>query len=189
MNRDLLALSVSEAVPLQIRKALGSAKLIIEKKEVLKAVDQLAVRLSVNFHDRDPIILFSLKDAVWLFTTLTQRLVFPHISGYCEMHSDRLTATKVWRVEPAVDVQERDVLFLFGELTDGEEVRRLDIWARKQGALSISSVALVDRTNGSVSSKDIYSCFRYKEQRVFGCGLSYSGYGYSLPGLYAIAEY
>ena len=188
MNRDLFAFSESEGIPSQLRTAFSTAEIVVENQEVSKAIDQLAVRLTIDFHERHPIILFNLSDGVWFFTTIAQRLFFPHTAGYCDIEPEPANTEMFWKIEPIVDVQDRDVLFLVGELSFIEEIERLNLWAQGKGALSVSVGALVDRTNESVRSKGAYSCFRPKGQRVFGCGLSYGGYGYSLPGLYSVLE-
>jgi len=188
MNHDLSAFSESEMIPAQLRTAFSTAELVVENQEVLEAIDQLAVRLTIDFHERHPIILFNLSDGVWFFTTVAQRLFFPHTTSYCDMEPEPINAEIFWKMEPIVDVQGRDVLFLVGKLSFIEEIERLNLWAQRRGALSVSIGALVDRTNESDRSKSAYSCFRPKEQRVFGCGLSYGGYGYSLPDLYSVLE-
>ena len=70
MNRDLLAFCTSETIPLDSRAVFSNAKLLIENAEILEAIDQLAIRIIVDFHERHPIILFNLRDAVWIFSIL-----------------------------------------------------------------------------------------------------------------------
>ena len=120
MNRDLLAFCMSEAISLDTRTVFSNARLLFENTEISKSIDQLAVRITVEFRDRHPIILFNLRDAVWMFSTLVQRFFFPHTSDFCEWEPDQDNPEKVWKMEPTVDVKDRDILFLVGELRNVE---------------------------------------------------------------------
>ena len=188
MNRDLLAFCTSETIPLDTRTVFSNAKLLIENAEMSEAIDQLAIRIIVDFHERHPVILFNLRDAVWIFSMLTQRFFFPYTPGYCELEADQDFPETVWKMEPIVDVKDRDILFLIGELRNVDEIKRLNLWAEKQGALGVSVVTLVDQTDDVAHPHAFYSCLRPKAKKVFGCGLSYDGYGGGLPHIYAVSE-
>lgn len=187
MNPDLRALCLSEEISSDIRLALSSAELIFEDEEILKALDQLAIRLRVGFYERHPIVLFNLKDAVWFFANVAPRLLLPQTSGYCEFDVGQIDTEITWEMEPTVDVRNRDVLFFLGELKNRDLVTGLNRWARVRGALSVGVVALVDQSDESSQSPNIYSCFRSGRETMFGCGLQIHGYGFSLSNIYAVS--
>ena len=186
MSIESLYNYLGQDIPPKARELFGSAEVFIPRDKVLRAVDQLAIRLSVAFrHDR-PVILFNLKDAAWLFGCLMQRLQIPANLGCFEIEEGTRDNELRWRVEPTAKVENNLILFVFGDLNNRYEKEFVADWCLKRGAIKISNASLVIRTGEGLNSDNRYSCFSVGQESIVGCGLSRDGYGSNLPDLYSL---
>ncbi len=177
---------LDEDIPPETRELFNSAEIFIPRDKILKAVDQLAIRLTVAFrHDR-PVLLFNLKDAAWLFGCLIQRLRIPLDFGCFEIEEGSAKDELVWRIEPTAKVENNLVLFVFGDLNNRHEKEFVSDWSLKRGAIKISTASLVIRTGEGPSLNHGHSCFPIAQESIVGCGLSRHGYGSNLPELYSL---
>ena len=186
MSIESLYNYLGQDIPPKARELFGSAEVFIPRDKVLRAVDQLAIRLSVAYrHDR-PVILFNLKDAAWLFGCLMQRLQIPANLGCFEIEERTRDNQPTWRVEPTARVENNLILFVFGDLNNRHEKEFVTDWSLKRGAIKISNASLVIRTGEELDSDHRYSCFSVGQESIVGCGLSRDGYGSNLPDLYSL---
>ena len=186
MITESLCNYLGQDIPPKTRELFDSAEVFIPRDKILKAVDQLAIRLSVAFrHDR-PVILFNLKDASWLFGCLMQRLQIPANPGCFEIEQGTRDNEFTWRIEPTAKVENSLILFVFGDLKNRHEKEFVADWSLKHGAIKISNASLAIRAGEGLSSDHRYSCFSVGQESIVGCGLSRDGYGGNLPALYSL---
>ena len=186
MSIESLYNYLGQDMPPKARELFDSAEVFIARDKILRAVDQLAIRLSVAFrHDR-PLILFNLKDAAWLFGCLMQRLQIPVNLGCFEIEKGTRDNDLAWRIEPTAKVENNRILFVFGDLNNRHEKEFMSDWSLKRGAIKVSNASLLIRTGEGLSSDHRYSCFSVGQESIVGCGLSRDGYGSNLPDLYSL---
>ena len=187
MGIDLLYNDLGHDIPPETQELFSSAEILIPRDEILRAVDQLAIRLTVAFRHERPLILFHLKDAGWFFGCLIQRLRIPLNFGCFEIEQGSRENEFVWKIEPTASVKNNRVMFLFGDFDDKNEEEFVSNWCLERGAASMLSAALVIRAGEGLSCNNHYSCFPVGEESIVGCGLSRDGYGSNLPDLYSLA--
>ena len=185
MNSDLLLSYSGHAFPKSIREVFSGARLLYSWPEIIRIVDQIAVRISMRLKDRNPIFLCDVEDGGWLFGLLMQRLHFPQQSDYFDSVYDAANGNLVFKREPDIVLENRDVVFVVGDANNGKGLGKLDVWAKNKGAAGVSVAALVNQGNMMFRLSDLYSGFRVEEKTLFGCGLAYLGYGHNLPNLYS----
>ena len=186
MNIDSLHNFFGPDISSKTQELFGSAEVFIPRDKILRAVDQLAIRLTVAFRYDRPVILFNLKDAGWLFGCLIQRLQIPVALGCFEIEEDPEDDKLAWRIRPTVSVENEHILFVFGDLKNTHEKEFVSNWSLKHGAIKILNASLVIRAGDGLSSDRRYSCFSIGQESLVGCGLSLDGHGSNLPDLYSL---
>ena len=91
-----------------------------------------------------------------------------------------------WRIRPTVSVENKHILFVFGDLKNTHEKEFVSNWSLKHGAIKILNASLVIRAGDGLSSDRRYSCFSIGQESLVGCGLSLDGHGSNLPDLYSL---
>ena len=76
VSLDLSLLSLPETVPVSVRDGFHLAEEIHSKKEVAKKLDQLAIRITSQLQDENPIIISILHGGLYLTGQLYGRIVF-----------------------------------------------------------------------------------------------------------------
>ena len=186
MNIESLHNFLGSDISTKTRELFGSAEVFIPQDKILRAVDQLAIRLTVAFRYDRPVILFNLKDAGWLFGCLIQRLQIPLALGCFEIEEDAKEGKPAWRIQPTASVENKQILFVFGDLSNTHEKEFVSNWSLKRGAIKILNASLVIRAGDGLSSDRRYSCFSIGQESLVGCGLSRDGHGSNLPDLYSL---
>jgi len=176
---DLAQLPYADDVPTAIRHVLSSAQLVFEPAAVERAVDQLAVRLTVAWQDRNPLLVCVLPHGIVLTGMLLRRLIFPlqvcYVAGQdtniirFDAHPTRFDA--------------RPLLFLHGR-ESSLMARALSQWGTAGGANDVQHIALIR----PVSDENEFAegALACDAPELAGCGLDYLGYGANLPGIYAV---
>ena len=186
MNIESLHNFLGPDISTKTQELFGSAEVFIPRDKILRAVDQLAIRLTVAFRHNRPVILFNLKDAGWLFGCLIQRLQIPVALGCFEIEEDAEDDKPAWRIQPTANVEHKHIVFVFGDLNNPHEKEFVSSWSLKRGAIKILNASLVMRAGDGLSSDRRYSCFSIGQERLVGCGLSRDGHGSNLPHLYSL---
>ncbi len=114
-------------VPSDIVAARDAAECLFDAAAVERAVDQLAVRLTVRLNDAHPIVMCVMNGGMILTAELLLRLHFPLEVSY--VHATRYRdathgAVLEWRASPAADVAGRTVLLVDDVLDEGHTLGR-----------------------------------------------------------------
>ena len=181
MAADLKDLPFADSVPHVVRRVFAQAELLHEASEVERAVDRVAVRLTVELQDKNPVLVNVLPVGFVFAGMLLRRLIFP-----LQFVSVALLPTgKVDAPEDALQLlREREVV-----LIDGPCVARrnasLRQWVTEAGAVSVRNAFMIADQAQPVSDRD-YVALVGDAGEAFGSGLDYQGYGANLPGIYTI---
>lgn len=178
------------SAPQAVIQAREQAELLFGRADVVAAIDRLAVRLNVAFADADPLLVCVMKGAVPFTGALMQRLPFALEMDYVHVtrYRDRTIGGELeWR-STTPDVSGRVVLLVDDVLDRGTTLQALLRWGQAAGAVSLSTVVLLDKQVQPRALEPDYAALRGPDRYVFGWGMDYHGYWRNLPDIYALPE-
>ncbi len=178
------------SVPSDIIAARAAAECLFDEVAVERAVDQLAVRLTLRLHDAHPIVMCVMNGGMILTAELLLRLHFPLEVSY--VHATRYRdatqgAVLEWRAAPAADVAGRTVLLVDDVLDEGHTLAAVDARLRESGAANVVTAVLVDKQIGRPRPVRVDDAALVCPDRfLFGHGMDYRGHWRNLAGVYAL---
>lgn len=178
--------------PAAVVAARRRGELVVSAEEVAAAVDRLAVRLSLDLGEADPLVLSVMHGALPFAGMLLPRIVFPLEVGFLHVGRYR-DATRggslQWHATPGYQLEGRTVLLLDDVLDRGETLAELEAWARESGAERVFTAVLVDKqVNHERAVQADYVALTCPDRYLFGCGMDFQGYWRNLPAIYALPE-
>lgn len=177
-------------IPSDIVAARDVAECLFDAAAVERAIDQLAVRLTVRLNDAHPIVMCVMNGGMILTAELLLRMHFPLEVSY--VHATRYRdatqgAVLEWRALPAADVAGRTVLLIDDVLDEGHTLAAVDARLRESGAVSVVTAVLVDKDIGRPRPVLVdESALRCPDRFLFGHGMDYRGHWRNLAGIYAL---
>ena len=174
--------------PDRIEQARQSADCLYTAREVIAAIDRLAVRLTVALAEDDPLLLCVLNGGLPFTGALMQRLQFPLTLSY--VHVGRYGAATTggeltWHARPQAELQDRHVVLVDDILDEGVTLAALETWCLEQGASAVTTVVLLEKGERGRAAFAALPC---PDRYVFGWGMDFEGYWRNLPAIYALAE-
>ncbi len=180
------------SLPDLARRAHTEGERLFTRKEVERAVDQLAVRLTVEFAEADPLLICVLNGGLPFTGALMQRLQFPLTLSYVHVgrYGDRTRGGELsWHAQPQAELDGRTVLLIDDILDEGVTVDALKRWCHEAGARDVRSVVLLDKSvTLTGTSRADYAALDCPDRYVFGWGMDVEGYWRNLPDIYALPE-
>ena len=171
---DLKELPFAATLPLQIQHKFSHAQPLYSALEVRAAADRLAVHLTVDWQDQNPLCVVMLPGGLLFAGMLMQRMVFP-------LQLQTLAQDKIG--EAVVETMAgRPVLFIDG-VFDRELYASVKAKWMAAGAKDVRSVTLLDPNTEPGAD---YAALRCPAKHFLGSGLSLQGYGANFPGVYTI---
>ncbi len=166
---------------------------LISAREVDRAVDQMAVRITVALQDKNPVVVTVLQGGLVCAGMLMRRLIFPLQQGYVHVgrYGDATRGGKLeWLARACPPLQNRHVLLVDDILDQGHTLQALLDWAGAEGAASVQSCVLVNKVLEQTvpRPKVDFVGLSAPDKFLVGCGMDYLGYGRNLPGIYAIED-
>ena len=187
VSLDLSLLSLPETVPVSVREGFHLAEEIHSKKEVAKKLDQLAIRITSQLQDENPIIISILHGGLYLTGQLYGRIVFPFQQGYVHVtrYGDELAGGQLrWIGKDTPKLEGRSVLFTDDVLDEGMTLNHLKDWAFSEGAKEVKTVVLSRKIVENQEHVADYVGLESPNKFLFGCGMDLHGYGRNLPSIY-----
>ena len=185
------ALASNPDIPLTVRAKIATAEPLYSSEDVDFCVDQLAVRLTLELQDQNPVVLCILQGGLTFTGMLMRRLVFPLEQGFVHAGSyadDTVGGAVEVHAHGGPSLQGRVVLLVDDVLDRGETLKYLSGWAKDNGAVRVESAVLVTKRNPQPQSWEVtFSALSCDSRFLIGCGLDIAGYGRNLPGIYALA--
>ena len=177
VNRELLA-------------ARERAELLIPYADVVHAIDQLSVRLTLACAESNPLLLCVMQGGLAFAGALQQRLHFPLECDFLQV-SRYGTGTSgnelQWRVAPQAALADRTVVLIDDVLDQGVTLAELQRWAHAQGASEVLSAVLVDKHVGSQRQTAAdFVALHCPDRFLLGWGMDLAGYWRNLDGIYAL---
>ncbi len=173
-------------------RVLNDAERLFDRETIDRAVDQLAVRVSVQLYERNPLLMCVMKGGVSLTGDLLRRLHFPleldflHATRYADTtHGGEL----IWRVEPSAECRGRDVLVVDDILDGGTTLAAVRDRLHDLGARNVLTAVLVRKRLARTRPIDAdFVAVECPDRYIFGRGMDYQGYWRNLAEIYAVKE-
>lgn len=173
-------------------EARERAELLIPYDEVVKAIDQLSVRLTLACADTNPLLLCVMQGGLAFAGALQQRLHFPLECDYLQVGrygAGTSGSTLTWRVKPQASLEDRVVVLIDDVLDQGVTLAELQRWAAEQGAREVISAVLVDKQISTPRNvRADYAALQCPDRFLLGWGMDLAGYWRNLDGIYALGD-
>lgn len=158
-------------------------------EDVSQAFDRMAVKITADLENANPVLVCVLNGAVTPFSELIKRLSFPLQTDYIHVtrYNGKLTGGEMhWLAEPRMDPKGRNILIVDDILDEGETLFNIAKYYKEKEAASVRSAVLVvkDRPR-TIDYMADYVGLHVPNRYVFGCGMDYKSYLRNLPGIYA----
>jgi hypoxanthine phosphoribosyltransferase len=177
----------------EIRHIQATADLLYSEKEVEAALDKMAEQINGLLADRNPLLLCVMNGGIVVAGKLITRLSIP-------LTLDAINASRYqnqtaggsieWILKPGTPLKGRTVLIIDDILDEGLTLAAIYHYCLEEGATSIYSAVLVDKTLDH--EKPITADFvglEVENRYLFGYGMDYKGYLRNAAGIYACKDY
>jgi hypoxanthine-guanine phosphoribosyltransferase len=178
----------AESVPPAVRRMYAQRQLLIDQETVERAVDRVAIRMTVALQDLNPLLVSVLPHGLVFIGMLMRRLVFP-------LQSTHAVNGKI-AGDGAFTVQHRHVVVV-DALAGDEQHLAVSDELRSAGASCVQFAVLLagdaindefDRSEDTSFVALRYDSSKYNGSALIGCGLDHVGYGANLPAIYTLTS-
>lgn len=159
--------------------------------EVENALDQMALEISDQLREKDPILLCVMNGGLITTGKLATRLDFPLQIDY--LHATRYRgettgADLQWLKHPSLDLKGRVVLVIDDILDEGATLDAIVSYCSDNGAAEVFTAVLTDKQHDRklTTLRADFVGLKIPDEYVFGYGLDYKGYFRNAAGIYAI---
>jgi hypoxanthine phosphoribosyltransferase len=177
--------------PARVKRAQAAAECLFDRDAVLRAIDQMAVRITADLADRNPLVLCVMNGALPFAGALLQRLHFPLTMDCLQVSRYRgSTAGQAlrWLHQPEVELSTRHVLLIDDVLDEGKTLAALLSFCEEAGAGAVSSAVLARKAVPGVTTRADYIGLDCPDRFLLGWGMDIEGYLRNLDGIYALPE-
>lgn len=171
---------------------LDNARCIFTEQQIAAALDEMAVQITTELADKDPLVLCVMNGGIVLTGHLAPRLRFPLQLDYVHAtrYREQLTGADLhWRVTPATPLKDRVVLVLDDIFDEGETLSAIKDWCHNQGACSVYTAVLIDKKHNRKTARlkqADFTALYADDYYLFGYGMDYKGYWRNAPGIFAV---
>ncbi len=178
----------------RLNEVKNNSKVLYNKEAVEKALDTLAVKLTQDYADKNPIILSVMNGGLVFAGKLLPKLNFPLQIDYC--HATRYRGSTQgheiqWKALPQCPLLDRHVLLLDDILDEGHTVNAIVQACASQSPASVKTVMLIEKLHDRKATPDMrpdYCELTTPDQYVFGCGMDYQSYWRNTDDIYILEE-
>lgn len=180
-------------IPQDIQIVFNKATCIYSKQEVEEALDRMAVQITEEASDSNPIFLCVVVGGMIPLGSLLTRMIFPLEVNY--IHATRYEGKTsggelTWKAEPTCDMTGRTIVIVDDILDTGLTLSAIIDYCKQKGCKKVYSSVLVDkhhaRQQGGLEKADFTGLTIDGDHYVFGYGMDYKGYLRNAPGVFAI---
>ncbi|MFW5450168.1 MAG: hypoxanthine-guanine phosphoribosyltransferase [Methylophagaceae bacterium] len=176
----------------QLQDIFDNAQQLYSMAEIDAALERLAIALTQEYADVNPLFLCVMNGSVMTTGHLLPKLKFPleldyiHVSRY----GDKTIGGKLnWLHKPVTDLNDRTIILIEDIFDEGVTVQALRDYCKQAQARLVSCVALVDKLHDNKLGKlPEFIGLTVPNRYVFGFGMDYQGYWRNAPGIYAVNE-
>jgi len=174
----------------EARAIFASADMLFSKQEIDFAIDQLAVRLSVEFAASNPVIMCVMSGGLVFTADLIKRLRFPLTLDYLHAtrYDEKLSGEGVqWHALPRSDLTGQTVILVDDVLDYGITLAEIIKQPVFENAARVKIAVMLNKN--LARDKPIYADYAALEcddVYAFGRGMDCRGYWRNLPEIYAL---
>jgi len=183
MNKELLQ---------EAENVLRQADCIHDEASVDAALESMAVQISTDLEDLNPIVISVMNGGLIPAGLLLPKLAFPLRLDYLHATRYRESTTGhelVWQRSPGQPLNEQHVLIIDDILDEGHTLAAIIDYCQAQNPASLRTAVLAQKEHDrGVRPPLEYVGLKVPDRYVFGCGMDYKGYWRNLPGIYAVSE-
>jgi hypoxanthine phosphoribosyltransferase len=171
---------------------MENAECLFDKDQVLKAIDQMAEKITAKLSHSNPVVLSVMTGALIVAGHLAVRLQFPLEMDY--IHATRYRGSMRggdlhWLVEPRVNLTDRTVIIVDDIMDGGLTLAAIMDYCRQANAKEVYCAVLVDKRRTrepGVNFTPDFVGLTTEDKFLFGFGLDYEEYLRNAPGIYAV---
>ena len=176
----------------EAQRILDGAEEVCSAAEVAAAISRLALEVTAQLGQCQPLVLAVMDGAVVFAGQLLPQLSFPlefdhlQVSRYGD---DNAGGALSWLAEPRASVAGRTLLVVDDILDEGITLAAIKARLLEQGAAAVYTAVLVEKDLGR--DKPIAADFvgvTLPDRYLFGCGMDVSGCWRNLPAIYAVGR-
>jgi len=168
---------------------LARSEIVFDRATVDRAIDQMAIRITLALHDQHPVLMCVLTGGLVVAGDLMQRLRFPAELDY--LHVSRYRGTRggslEWRVLPRLALSGRTVLIVDDIFDAGITLSAAVTRVRELGATDVRTAVLVRKhVARTVDLEPDFVGLECPDRYVFGRGMDYQGHWRNLAEIRAL---
>ena len=173
-----------------IRQVRAEADCLFSAEEVEHALDKIAQKITARHSENNPLMLCVMNGGLIVTGSLMLRLDFPLEQDY--LHATRYRGATQggelkWLVEPTCQLSGRHLLIVDDILDEGYPLAAIAEHCREAGALSVETVALVEKCHSRKHGIQAdYIGLQVEDRYLFGYGMDYKGYLRNAAGIFAV---
>jgi hypoxanthine phosphoribosyltransferase len=178
-------------VPAGVAAALERSEVIYDRAAVERAVDQLAIRIALELHDRHPVLVAVMNGGIVIAADLLMRLRFPlevdylHVTRYGD---DTRGGELDWRALPRTPLAGRTVLLVDDIFDVGTTLAAAVARIQALGALDVRTAVLARKeVSRATAHEPDFVGLGVPDRYVFGRGMDFRGHWRNLPEIRALA--
>ena len=174
----------------QITQAYMQADLLYSEAEVEQALQRMAVEITNDLMDKNPVIFTVMNGGLVTGGKLLTKLIFPLEAGY--LHATRYRNTTSgneleWKVAPSIDFQDRAVLIVDDILDEGHTLSEIRNYCQQRGASEVRIAVLVNKLHNHKARPEMkadYIGLDVEDRYLFGYGNGLQGILAQRPGYF-----
>lgn len=180
------------AIPSEIQQVRNEADCLFTETQVEQAIDTMAVAISKDLADKNPIVFSVMNGGLVLTGKLVTKLGFPLEISYLHAtrYRDKTRGTDLeWRTYPQQSLKDRAILVVDDIYDEGSTLGAIVDHCKAEGVGQIHIAVLVDKQHDRKARPDIvpdYIGLQCEDRYVFGYGMDFKGYWRNAPGIYAV---
>jgi len=177
--------------PEQAQAALNDAEQLFNSKEIEKAISTMAMTISTELANNNPLIMPVMNGGLVLGGVLIPQLNFPLQIDY--IHATRYRGETSghelhWLKKPEKSLADRTVLLIDDILDEGITLSAIVDYCYNAGAIKVLTAVLAEKI--LQQDKPIqhanFTGLQVPDRYVFGYGMDYHEYHRNLAGIYAV---
>ncbi len=168
-------------------------KILIDADTIKKKVQEVGVRLSEDYKDKNPIAICILKGSVIFFADLIREIKVPIEIDFIKASSYGKRTVSSGKVEMSgdlsIDVKGRSVLLVEDIVDSGNTLKFFTEFFKEKGASEVKICTLLDKPDRRVVDLDVdYTCFEIPDEFVVGYGLDFAQQYRNMPEIGVLKE-
>lgn len=180
-----------QAIYKESQKALENAELIHSADEVEQAITRMAIEISEELENSNPLLLPVMVGGVVLAGKLISQLNFPLQVDY--IHATRYRSstsgsTISWLKKPEKSLEDKTILLIDDILDEGITLAAIIEYCHEAGAKEVYTAVLAEKTldiKKPIEKAD-FTGLTIPDEYVFGYGMDYREYHRNAAGIYAV---